>query len=261
MARVCSLFSSSRGNCTFIGSADGGILIDCGTSAKKIREALAEIGMAPENIHAIFVTHEHSDHISALRVFASAHAIPVYASQGTLRVLANQQVLNGKYTSDVIDRSGMECGGMFIRPFRLSHDAAEPFGYRVQTEDGRTVSIATDTGIVTDEILQAVSGSDLVLLESNHDIGMLQNGPYPYATKRRILSDFGHLCNDVCAETAVSLLESGTTRFCLAHLSKDNNMPRLAYQTTYSEMQMIGAVEGSDYLLSVAGGEPEMMLL
>ena len=114
---------------------------------------------------------------------------------------------------------------------------------------------------LTDEILSAVSGSDLILLESNHDVGMLQTGPYPYAVKRRILSDKGHLCNEVCAETAVRLLESGTTRFCLAHLSRDNNMPRLAYQTTYSEMLLSGASEGTDYLLRVAGGEPEMMVL
>ena len=261
MARFCSLYSSSRGNCTYIGTAQGGILIDCGVSAKKVREGLESIGVPLSSIVAIFVTHEHTDHVSGLRVFASKENIPVYASHGTLSALEDANVLNGKFSVSPIGKDGMEVGGMYVRPFSISHDAREPFGYSVQTADGRKISVATDTGIITEEILNAISGSDLVLLESNHDIGMLQNGPYPYAIKRRILSDLGHLSNDVCAETAVRLLENGTTRFCLAHLSRDNNMPALAYQTTFSEMTLSGARQGSDYLLSVAGTEAEMVIL
>ena len=260
MARFCSLFSSSRGNCTYIGASDGGILIDCGVSANRIGETLSSLDVDLHSIRAIFITHEHTDHIAGLRVFASKHHIPVFASKGTIRALEYMDVC-GSFSLSAVDAQGAEAAGMFIRPFPLSHDAEQPVGYTVETADGRRIAVATDTGIVTDEILSAVSGSDLVLLESNHDVGMLQTGPYPYTVKRRILSDKGHLCNDVCAETAVRLLESGTTRFCLAHLSRDNNMPRLAYQTTYSEMQLCGATEGSDYLLRVAGGEPEMMVL
>ncbi|MBR5619708.1 MAG: MBL fold metallo-hydrolase [Clostridia bacterium] len=260
MARFCSLFSSSRGNCTYIGAPDSGILIDCGVSAKRIGDTLSQMDVDVHSIRAIFITHEHTDHISGLRVFASKHHIPVYASGGTIRALEGMGIC-GTFTLSEIHAQGVDEGGMFVRPFSLSHDAAQPVGYTVETADGRRISVATDTGIVTDEILSAVSGSDLILLESNHDVGMLQTGPYPYAVKRRILSDKGHLCNEVCAETAVRLLESGTTRFCLAHLSRDNNMPRLAYQTTYSEMLLSGASEGTDYLLRVAGGEPEMMVL
>lgn len=261
MARFCSLYSSSRGNCTYIGTAQSGILIDCGVSAKKVREGLEALGVQPSSIEAIFVTHEHTDHVNGLRVFASKENIPVYSSQGTLSALADANVLNGKFPVSAIEKNGTEVGGMYIRPFSISHDAREPVGYSVQTPDGRKISVATDTGIVTDEVLNGISGSDLVLLESNHDIGMLQNGPYPYALKRRILSELGHLSNDVCAETAVRLLENGTTRFCLAHLSHDNNMPALAYQTTFSELTLSGARQGSDYLLSVAGADAEMMFL
>ena len=260
MARFCSLFSSSRGNCTYVGSPDAGILIDCGVSAKRIADTLSSLDVDVRSIRAIFITHEHTDHVSGLRVFASKHHIPVYATAGTIRALEDLQI-TGTFSLTAVDAGGVDAAGMAVRPFALSHDAAQPVGYTVETADGRRISVATDTGIVTEEILSAVSGSDLVLLESNHDVGMLQTGPYPYTVKRRILSDKGHLCNDVCAETAVRLLESGTTRFCLAHLSRDNNMPRLAYQTTYSEMQLSGATEGSDYLLRVAGGEPEMMVL
>lgn len=260
MARFCSLFSSSRGNCTYIGAPDAGILIDCGVSAKRIASTLSSLDVDVRSIRAIFITHEHTDHISGLRVFASKYNIPVYAAAGTIRALEDMEI-GGSFPLHEIGAQGVDEGGIYVRPFALSHDAAQPVGYTAETADGRRISVATDTGVVTDGILSAISGSDLVLLESNHDVGMLQAGPYPYAVKRRILSDKGHLCNDVCAETAVRLLESGTTRFCLGHLSRDNNMPDLAYQTTYSEMQCVGAAEGSDYLLRVAGGEPEMMVL
>ena len=261
MARFCPLFSSSRGNSTYIGSSDGGILVDCGVSAKKLHSALDSIGVDPDSIGAIFITHEHTDHICGLRTFASAHGIRVFSSSGTLSALESAGALNGKFPVSVIEDSGVEVNGIFVRPFRLSHDAKEPFGYSAITSDNRNICVATDTGTVTDEILSAVYGSDLVLLESNHDIGMLQNGSYPYMTKRRILSDIGHLSNDLCAETAVKLFEGGTTRFCLAHLSKENNIPTLAYQCTYSELTQIGAVEGVDYRLTVAGGDPQMMIL
>ncbi|MBQ3151722.1 MAG: MBL fold metallo-hydrolase [Clostridia bacterium] len=261
MARFCPLFSSSRGNSTYVGSSDGGILIDCGVSAKKLHASLDSVGVNPDSIGAIFITHEHTDHICGLKTFASAHGIDVYASLGTVNALTASGALNGKFPVNIIDDNGVEVNGIFVRPFHLSHDAREPFGYSAVTSDNRRICVATDTGTVTDEILSAIYGSDLVLLESNHDIGMLQNGSYPYMTKRRILSDLGHLSNDLCAETAVKLLEGGTTRFCLAHLSKENNIPSLAYQSTYSELTQIGAVEGRDYRLSVAGGDAQMMFL
>lgn len=261
MARFCSLFSSSSGNCTYIGDPHSGILIDCGVSAKRTDAALAALGVDVSTIRGIFITHEHTDHVSGVRVFASRHHIPVYASAGTLSAMEHMDLLNGKYTVDQIDAQGMESGGMFVRPYALSHDARQPFGYTIETADGRRIAVATDTGVVTHEVLSAIAGSDLVLLESNHDIGMVQTGPYPYQVKRRILSDLGHLSNDACAETAVRLLDSGTTRFVLAHLSHENNMRPLAFQCTKSEFDSVGAAQDADYLLSVAGGIPEMMLL
>lgn len=259
MAKFCSLFSSSKGNCTYIGDGKTGILIDCGASAKRIRQSLCAVGIDPASIAAVFVTHEHSDHIAALRVFASAAGTPVYATAGTLSMLERDGVLNGRFPVHALPANGGEAAGMWVRPFALSHDAAEPVGYSVTTADGKRICVATDTGVVTQEILSAASGSDLILLESNHDVGMLQMGSYPYAVKRRILSDRGHLCNDACAETAACLLQSGTTQFVLGHLSAENNMPRLAYQTTLSEMEMIGAKLDEDYRLRVAGGEAEMI--
>lgn len=251
MSRFCSLFSSSSGNSTYIGTTKDGILIDAGVSAKKINEALAARDIAAETIRAIFVTHEHTDHITGIRVLASKHNIPVYATQGTLTELEEKGVLNGKFPCDVISEKGIDVCGMVIRPFKTPHDSRESCGYTIMMPDERKISVATDIGHITDTIVDAVSKSDLILLESNHDIGMLKNGDYPYDLKRRILSDYGHLCNEKCAEAVRLLLGKGTTRFLLGHLSEKNNIPDLAYRTTYSALCETGAREGSDYTLEV----------
>jgi len=141
---------------------------------------------------------------------------------------------------------------MKIISFRTPHDSRESVGYVITLPGGRKAAIVTDLGIMTDEIMAAISGCDLVLIESNHDVRMLENGEYPYYLKRRILSEIGHLSNDGCAQAVTKLLKSGTTRFFLGHLSRENNTPELAYQNTYSALVQCGAVEGQDFLLSVA---------
>lgn len=253
MARFCSLFSSSSGNCTYIGSPHGGILIDVGVSAKKTADALKDIGVDPCSITGIFITHDHADHVNGVRVFAERHGVKVYASQGTLEGLEEMGVITPKIKTEVIPYSGTESAGIFVRPFRTPHDTAESTGYTVVTHDGKRLAVATDIGKMTDTVMDAVHGCDLILLESNHDIGMLRNGPYPFFLKQRILSDKGHLSNESCAAAAVKLMESGTTRFVLGHLSKENNVPALAYETTRAAMRMAGATENLDYILSVAG--------
>lgn len=261
MAKFCSLYSSSSGNCTYIGTSQGGILIDVGISAKRTGEALAEIGVDPSSIEAIFITHEHSDHINGVRVFAKKHGIKVFASEGTLAGMEAANALDPKIVCDVIPHSGTEAAGIYVRPFATPHDSLESTGFSLVTPDGKRLSVATDIGKITSTIMDAIHGSDLVLLESNHDVGMLQNGPYPFRLKQRILSDRGHLSNENCARTAVSLVNSGTTRLVLGHLSKENNMPSLAYETTRSAMTVAGATEGIDYLLSVAGDRNPVITL
>lgn len=253
MARFCSLFSSSGGNSSYIGGSRGGVLIDVGACAKKIEEALNNIGVDPRSISAIFITHEHIDHIRGARVFARRYEIPVYASRGTLEAMEESGAVIPEMKTFEITDAGAEAAGIFVRPFRTSHDARESVGFAARTADGRRIAVATDMGKITDGVMEAILGADLVLLESNHDVGMLQNGPYPYSLKRRILSDFGHLSNASCADAAVKLFESGATRFVLGHLSRENNVPSLARETTRAAMLRVGAVENSDYLLSVAG--------
>lgn len=252
MARFSPLFSSSSANSFYIGCGAGSVLIDCGASAKRITEALCAKGVDPKEINGICITHEHSDHVSGLRVLASKYNIPVYATEGTLEALTEAGIVNGKFPVNVIGTQGTEIGGMKITAFATSHDSRQSCGYRIETSDSRTACVCTDLGIVTPEVMSGIASADLTVIESNHDVNMLQNGGYPYNLKRRILSPSGHLSNETCAETVKQLIETGTTRFILAHLSRENNFPDLAYETTAAALCACGAKIGTDCLLSVA---------
>lgn len=252
MARFCSLFSSSSGNSTYIGSAKTAVLIDAGVSAKKLKEALLSREIDPSALGGIFITHEHSDHINGMRILASTYKIPVYATEGTMSFLEENGKVTNKFPYHIIPYEGIEVGDIFIKPFSTPHDSRESCGYRIEMPNDVKAAIATDIGSLTDEIKSNIMDCQLVMLESNHDVGMLQNGPYPYALKRRILSDVGHLSNVACAEMTAELVSKGTSRIFLGHLSKDNNFPDLAYQTNLSTiMEKTGAVVGRDFLMEV----------
>lgn len=257
MARFCPLFSGSSGNAYYFGLAESGILIDAGRSAKQLTAALENCGLEMKAVRGIFITHEHSDHICGLRVLASRHHIPVYATEGTLGALEEAGCLTDKFSAEPIPAEGMECAGMHISSFHTSHDSAESAGFRIDMGNGRVAAVATDLGYMSDEVRDAVSGADLLVLESNHDEGMLRSGPYPYPLKKRILSQRGHLSNMACASELVRLAEKGTTRFWLAHLSHENNTPDLAYETSRCSLTMAGLKEGLDYELNVAPRENE----
>ena len=251
MAELCPLFSGSTGNSYYIGSKSSGILVDIGRSCKQVTTVMQRCGIDPLSVQGILITHEHSDHISGLRVFASKYHIPVFASKGTLGALESMGILNDKYPAYTIEDT-LELAGMHVNAFRTPHDCAESYGYRIRTEDDKVVTVATDLGCVTPEIEENLLGADLAVVESNHDVGMLRTGPYPYTLKRRILSDYGHLSNTACAELLPTLFEHGTKRFMLAHLSRENNTPDIARQTAVCGMQMAGIEDESDYILDVA---------
>ena len=243
--------SGSTGNSIALGNSDSYVLIDAGTSAKRVTAALIERGFEPSRMAAIFITHEHSDHVSALRVLANKLNVPVYGTAGTLCALEATHSYAG-VDLRTCPADGVSAGGVFVRPFRTMHDTIESCGYTVTTADGRRVAFLTDTGCVTDVIRGAVTGCDLVYIESNHDVDMLRYGIYAYPLKQRILSDRGHLSNDACAAELAALAENGATRFILAHLSEENNRPELARAASLKALLAAGLREGLDFTLQVA---------
>lgn len=256
MLRLCPLFSSSSGNSVYVGDRDGGILVDVGRSAKQTDLMLKNIGIDVSSIKGIFITHEHTDHVNGLSVFAAKHDIPVYAAPGTLLALKNKGILSAKHIDIAVNTEDIAIAGLNIKPFRTSHDCADGRGYVITGCDGVTrAAIATDTGIISPELLNSITGCKLVYIESNHDIAMLRSGPYPYTLQKRILSNIGHLSNDACADALCALVNKGTTHVVLAHLSRENNTPELAYKTNTETLMDIGAMENRDYILKVA--EPE----
>lgn len=254
--KFCPLFSSSSGNSVYIGNGNSGILIDVGRNAKQMCNKLSEINVNPEGIKAIFITHEHSDHIAGLKVFSKKYGIPVYASSGTLKCLREKQLIADNVSDITVPEEGVEIADFFVKPFKTSHDCADSRGYTVSYVNGNgKAAVLTDSGYVSSDMLKEITGSNLVYLESNHDIDMLKTGDYHYLLKQRILSDKGHLSNDACADTLRALVNRGTTQFVLAHLSPENNTPELAYDTSVSSLSEIGALIGRDYLLDVASPE------
>lgn len=254
MARFCPLFSSSKGNCIAVGGADSFVLIDAGVSAKRITEALRDRGLDICRLAGIFITHEHTDHISGVRVLASKHNLPVFANKETLAELEKGGHLAG--TGGVVcPDEGVELHGMKITPFRTCHDTVRSCGYVVHTADGRTAAVATDTGCVTKEMDTAIAGCNLVYIESNHDVGMLMNGDYPPLLKQRILSPRGHLSNESCASELQYLVSTGSTRFILGHLSQDNNTAARARAASSAALTAMQLREGVDYTLAVAPPE------
>ena len=247
--RFCPLFSGSSGNSTYIGTSQEGILIDAGKNCKQLSMMLDFIGV-DKNISAIFITHEHSDHISALRVFAKKYGCKIFASSGTIKYLQKNGHLDGITDYFSID-SPVELNTMTVTPFETSHDASGSLGFSVFDEDSK-ITIISDTGIITNKIMNAANGSDLVMIESNHDVNMLRNGPYPYVLKTRILSGLGHLSNEQAADAVAELYRAGTRHFYLSHLSRENNLPRLALNTSLDALSALGAVRNADFTLDIA---------
>lgn len=228
---VCTLFSGSSGNCVYVSGKRAKILIDAGKNAKAVCAALEKVGVSPYDIDAIFITHEHSDHISALRVLTNKYGIPIHAVAPCAECIATALGAKSEYVVFHTDPVfTVEVGDLTVSSFRTSHDSSCAVGYKITTEDGRAFGVATDTGIVTKGTGNALTGCEAVVLECNHDPEMLRDGPYPYYLKERIASRFGHLSNGDCARFAAYLAEHGTRNFILAHLSKENNTPRLALE-------------------------------
>ncbi|WP_160689981.1 MBL fold metallo-hydrolase [Clostridium sp. C2-6-12] len=249
----CSLYSGSSGNSMFIASDKAKILIDAGLPGKKIDMALQEISQSPNEINGIFITHEHSDHIKGIGVLSRKYDIPIYANADTWSAMESSIGKVKEHNIKVIDkRSVTEINDMSIKAFNIPHDAAAPMGYTVSSA-GKSISVATDFGTFTREIFNNIKDSEVILLESNHDVNMLKFGPYPYSLKRRILSEIGHLSNDDCGNAIVELSKcSAQKKIILGHLSNTNNQPDLAYQTVLNVLNENGIRQKEDIILTMA---------
>lgn len=251
--KFCSLFSGSSGNSLFIKNNNTRILCDAGKNGKQVELALNRIGETAKDLNAIILTHEHSDHVSAAGVLSRRYNIPIYANYDTWKKLHEQNIGKIKPENEIVfeNRKPFYFPDLEVTSFLTSHDAACSVGFQIS--DGKNkMGIATDTGIVTEDMNEYLFGSKLVVLESNHDTSMLETGPYPYYLKERIKGAWGHLSNARAALYASELVKNGTERIVLAHLSEQNNMPFLAEQETANVFERDLIRTGKDVLLEVA---------
>lgn len=242
--RIVSLYSGSGGNSTFIRIGDVAILIDAGKSARALCRALSEIGESAEDISAIFITHEHTDHISALEVLTKKYKVPIYINECSAEKILCRcpEHLSSCVMPQRVEFS-VEIGDIRVSSFRTPHDSRMSVGYRIEFSEGeqrRAIGYATDIGYISEEIRRNLLGCEAVVLESNHDLDMLTCGPYPRELKQRVASSRGHLSNCACSEFATELVRSGTRAIMLAHLSKENNEPTLALDETLSAVSGLG---------------------
>ncbi len=253
--RLVSIASGSSGNCIYVGSDTTHILVDAGISCKRIREGLEKLDLSLGDLDAIFVTHEHSDHIAGLKTLLKKHEIPIYATKGTLSGIdyADKKGDMPDFERHVVRADEkIFLKDLVINPMTISHDANEPVAYRISYGD-KKIAIATDMGCYNDYTVECLKDMDALLIEANHDVRMLQSGPYPYQLKRRILGDKGHLSNEKSGELLSKILNDNMKGIILGHLSKENNLPELAYETVRVEIEMSQTpYHGNDFPLFVA---------
>lgn len=229
--KFCSISSGSTGNCHYLGTDNTKILVDAGLSGKKIQSLLSQIEVEGKDIDGILVTHEHTDHIKAVGILSRRFDIPVYTNEKTWSKLVNSiGDIKDKNIKVIKNNSDFTIKDLNITSFQVFHDAIDPIGYTF-SHDNKKVAILTDTGEVDSSILKQLDNSDLIMLESNHDVNMLKIGSYPQFLKQRVLSKVGHLSNEDAAKVLKSIKIKESTKLILGHLSGENNFPELAYET------------------------------
>lgn len=251
--KICPLSSGSSGNCILLQIGEVKVLVDCGITGKAAENNLARAGVNPADISAIIVTHEHIDHISGVGIMCRRYHLPVYATLGTWKAMIDSigkiDPLLIRYIASEVP---FEIDGAQFHPFSTSHDAAESIGL-IFSDGEKYGAVATDLGTVTKHIFDLLSKCSIIMIEANHDEGMLLSGPYPQHLKERILSDCGHLSNKLCGALCAKLVREGALRkIMLGHLSSDNNTPRLAYETVMNSIEATGCCACEDITLFVA---------
>ena len=236
MFNFCSLYSGSSGNSLFVETSNTKILIDAGVSSKKIETALNDINVDPNSLDGILVTHEHIDHVQGLGTLSKKFDLPVFVNQETLDAMPKQkEKISNKNIKTFKVTDKFSIGDLDIKPFSIPHDAANPCGFSIWKEN-KKISIATDIGHMTNDILKNLEESLFIMLEANYDPEVLRCSSYPFTLKSRIAGPTGHLSNELAGKTISYLLKSGLQNAMLGHLSKESNFPELAYQTVIDEL-------------------------
>lgn len=245
MSEFISLYSGSSGNSSVVRCGSRYLIVDMGKGVRTTSAALKALGLAVSDCDGILVTHEHSDHVKGLSTFLKKNPLPVYGAADTLDFLDANGIVPPSCELNTLEGREEDVGAFGVQSFPTSHDVP-CVGYRIHTPDGKTMTIATDLGVLTPPVHEALSGCDLVALESNYDLHMLRSGPYPYYLRSRIESQRGHLSNDECSAKLLELIQEGCEKFALCHLSQENNTPQLALQTVFSTLGAAGVVPDKD---------------
>ncbi len=252
---ICPLESGSKGNSHLITNGTTNILVDCGISARSLSERLSFYEKTADELDAVLITHEHSDHTKGAGIVSRKFNLPVYATRGTWRAMyKNIKPVKECFIKPISIGETFKIGDILITSFSISHDAAEPVGYTFSYND-KKIAIATDTGIADERLINAISGAKVALIEANHDENMLLMGKYTQALKRRIKSDLGHLSNEAAGGLSLKLAKGGTKTILIGHLSEENNYPDLAYLTVKNIIEEGGFKTGKDIELSVVTRE------
>lgn len=250
--KFCSLTSGSVGNCQYIETQDSRILIDAGLSGKAIENNLREIGVDPTSLDAILVTHEHSDHVKGVGVLARRYGLEVFANESTWKAMEKTVKKIDSSKSMVFENErAFSYKDLSIFPMSTFHDCVQGTGFVIESSK-KKISVLTDTGWVNTSMMDAMFGSHLFYIESNHDCEMLENGPYPRILKQRVASNRGHLSNDHAAEVLGRLLDKKKEYVVLGHLSQENNLPMIASRTAREYLASRQIHEGIDFLLEIA---------
>ena len=253
--RLYPIASGSSGNCIYVGSDTTHLLVDTGLSKKRTEEGLHNIDVSLGDIDGILITHEHSDHIGGLGVISRKYHIPIYGTKKTIDAILNTKSLGAlepELFHPIEPDSAFVLKDIKCNPMRISHDAADPVAYRFKCGN-KQIAIATDMGTYNDYTVECLKGMDALLLEANHDIHMLQVGPYPYMLKQRILGDRGHLSNERSGELLSKILHDNLQAIYLGHLSQENNMPELAFEAVKMEINLADNIyKADDFNMMVA---------
>lgn len=254
MLKFISFGSGSSGNCYYLYTETEGLIIDIGVGIRTLKKQFRDFGLSLSSVHHVLITHDHADHIKSVGSISYEYHLPIYATRQVHEGIDRNYCVQRKLPADmkryVVPGEPVQLGAFHVTPFSVPHDATENVGYQIEVE-GVTFCIITDAGSITDDIRSFISRADYLVIEANHDLEMLKNGPYPEHLKVRIQSNTGHLCNSDCGVAIAENMKEGLKHVWLCHLSEENNHPELARKTVETVLREYGIIAGKDLLLEV----------